>query len=466
MSSASSVRAPNSAPENVKDQAKRVAVIGAGPIGIETALYAAALGHSVAVYEHGELAASVQTWGHVTLFSPWRMNVSALGLRTLQQAGQAPFVDGPDGDRCPTGAELVDRYLRPLSQSAALAGRVKLRQRVVAVGRPWLLKGDRIGQAARAEHGFHLLLQSSAGDGSAPPTMEESIVAADVVIDCSGTFGCPNRLGQGGIPAPGERALCDRIWHHVPDILGADRDRFCGRRVLVVGGGHSAATAATLLGQLLLQPAGQGTTVSWASRDAAAEPYPQAERAGDDPLRERRRLHLAANAVTSQPGMQYLPATVVSGLRQRSDGAVEVVLTRRIDPTGLAAADRAPATVDASPQGETQTIVVDEILGLTGYGPDRSIYDQLQVHECYASLGPMKLAATLLGASGDCMAQPTPGPETLRNPEHHFFIVGAKSYGRNSAFLLQVGHAQIRSVFQLLHGRPDLDLYAGQAATG
>jgi hypothetical protein len=63
-------------------------------------------------------------------------------------------------------------------------------------------------------------------------------------------------------------------------------------------------------------------------------------------------------------------------------------------------------------------------------------------------------------AGGHCLAQPTPGPETLKNPEPSFFILGAKSYGRNSAFLLQIGHAQIRSVFQLLSGQPELDLYA------
>ena len=54
---------------------------------------------------------------------------------------------------------------------------------------------------------------------------------------------------------------------------------------------------------------------------------------------------------------------------------------------------------------------------------------------------------------------PRPDPRRSKNPEPAFFILGAKSYGRNSAFLLQIGHAQIRSVFQLLQTQPDLDLY-------
>jgi hypothetical protein len=61
----------------------------------------------------------------------------------------------------------------------------------------------------------------------------------------------------------------------------------------------------------------------------------------------------------------------------------------------------------------------------------------------------MKLAARLLGeTSADCLAQTPYGPESLRNPEPSFFILGAKSYGRNSRFLLQVGLRQIVDVFQ------------------
>ena len=79
------------------------------------------------------------------------------------------------------------------------------------------------------------------------------------------------------------------------------------------------------------------------------------------------------------------------------------------------------------------------------------------MHECYASLGPMSLAASLLaqsGAGGDCLAYPPPGPETLRNPEPGFFILGAKSYGRNSQFLLRTGWQQVDHVFGTLLATP------------
>ena len=73
----------------------------------------------------------------------------------------------------------------------------------------------------------------------------------------------------------------------------------------------------------------------------------------------------------------------------------------------------------------------------------------------------MKLAAALLGQnSPDCLDQTSCGPQTLINPEPNFYILGAKSYGRNSNFLVSVGLQQIREVFTIIGGREELDLYA------
>jgi hypothetical protein len=54
---------------------------------------------------------------------------------------------------------------------------------------------------------------------------------------------------------------------------------------------------------------------------------------------------------------------------------------------------------------------------------------------------------------------PAQGANTLRNPEPNFFILGAKSYGRHSHFLLRTGFEQVREVFTLITGKADLDLY-------
>ena len=99
----------------------------------------------------------------------------------------------------------------------------------------------------------------------------------------------------------------------------------------------------------------------------------------------------------------------------------------------------------------TNPVMVHRVLGLVGYRPDNSLYRELQVHECYASQGPIKLAAALLGeTSSDCLNQASHGADVLRNPEPNFFILGVKSYGRDSRFLMSVGFQQIRDVFSLL----------------
>jgi hypothetical protein len=103
---------------------------------------------------------------------------------------------------------------------------------------------------------------------------------------------------------------------------------------------------------------------------------------------------------------------------------------------------------------------VERVIGNVGYTPDTGLYRELQVHECYASLGPMALAAALLKhAGGDCLSIPAQGPNVLRTPEPNFYVLGAKSYGRNSNFLLRAGFEQVRDAFALLTGKADLDLY-------
>ena len=87
----------------------------------------------------------------------------------------------------------------------------------------------------------------------------------------------------------------------------------------------------------------------------------------------------------------------------------------------------------------------------TGFGPDDSLYRELQVHECYASRGPMKLSAALQGANAaDCLTTPAFGADLLANPEPDFYILGHKSYGRNPNFLLETGFKQVADVMGAL----------------
>ena len=86
---------------------------------------------------------------------------------------------------------------------------------MLAVGREGLLKHEAIGDARRAARPFRLLV--------ARPDGSEAIAHADVVIDATGTYGNPNRLGDGGIDAVNERAFEDRIERFLPALDDAAR---------------------------------------------------------------------------------------------------------------------------------------------------------------------------------------------------------------------------------------------------
>jgi hypothetical protein len=106
------------------------------------------------------------------------------------------------------------------------------------------------------------------------------------------------------------------------------------------------------------------------------------------------------------------------------------------------------------PDGTGETRRVDRVLSLTGYRGDLGLFRELQVHQCYATEGPMKLSAALLGAAGgDCLQQQSHGVEALLNPEPGFFLLGAKSYGRNTSFLLRAGWQQVDEVMGWLAAR-------------
>lgn len=385
----------------------RVAIIGAGPIGLEAALAAAARGDDVTVYERaGRVGGNVARWSHVRMFTPWDLNVSP---RVRAELGAA----APSGAGLPSGRELVDDLLEPLAALPQLAGRVRTGMQVVAVGRQGLLKHEEIASRARAACSFRLLLRDAVSGA-------ESVALADVVIDATGVSGTPNRLGDGGIDAPGEARFEDRIDRELLDPA-AEPAAWAGRTVLLTGAGHSAQTAARALAAFARDA--PGTRVVWAVR--AAEPTFGI--VAGDPLRERADLGAAAVDLLrgAQPDVAVLTGAVTEALRADGD---RIAVTLR--------------------NGGPRDVVVDRILALNGGVGDASIYRQLQIHECYASLGPMKLAATLGAPGGDCLAVPaTSGVDVLRNPEPNFFILGAKSYGRNSGFLLRAGWQQVDDVF-------------------
>ena len=410
------------------DTPARIAILGAGPIGLEAALYARFLGYEVDVYERGDVTENVCRWGHVRLFSPFSMNHSSLGLAAI--SAQDPNFQAPDNSELLTGREWAARYLQPLARTDLLADSLKLNTEVLGVGKNGILKHEAVGSDDRADATFHLLLRKR--------DKSEFTATADAVIDTTGVYGNPNWLGRGGIPAIGETRHKPRIISDLPDVLGHDRSRFSGKHTLVVGGGYSAATSIVALAELAAQE--PTTTTTWLTRPARSGtgPIPVID---NDSLPERARLATRANELAAGNGasIRHIQATIRSLQWVADDKSFQI-----------------ETDIEESP-----SIVCDSVVSHVGFRPDRSIYRELQVHECYASEGPMQLAGHIMGQSTlDCTQQDTGEPRALVCPEPDFYILGSKSYGRNSTFLFSLGLEQIRQLFSILADRDELDLYA------
>jgi thioredoxin reductase len=403
-----------------------IAIVGAGPIGIEMALRARAAGHEVKVYEAGRIGEHFRRYGTVRLFTPFRMNSTALGRERLRAAG----VELPDGEAILTGDEFRLKYLLPLSKLPDLDGSILEGSRVSAIAREGFSKSQSGGSSPRAERPF--LLQ-----------VEGATHRADVVIDASGVYATPNATGPGGLPAFGEESLGDLLECRLPDFT-----RYAGKRILLIGDGRSAANALAELDTLA-----QGTRVTWIHRErggSAFSPIPAAELEQLPVLRELDervgRIARGASWIERRPG-----ATVES-YRVLPSGGVEVTLN--------------------DPRKGTSRVEVDRVLALVGYRPDLSLFRELQIHLCYTSEGPMALAAAILAAQAKdptaqgCLGQAPHGPDSLKSPEPDFYVLGAKSYGRNPNFLLTVGHQQIEDVMTLIGRCPRPPVRSASPAHG
>src|SRR5688572_5323070 len=121
-----------------KSEPPRVAVIGAGPVGVEAALAAKAAGCRVSVYDRGQVGEHLARWGHARMFTPFGMNTTPLGLQTLRHERRAK--DVPTDNEFLTGRQFRESYLVPLSESEALLESMNPQTAVLAIGRAGSMK--------------------------------------------------------------------------------------------------------------------------------------------------------------------------------------------------------------------------------------------------------------------------------------------------------------------------------------
>lgn len=394
---------------NEQKQTYPIVIIGAGPVGLATAAHLVRKGETPLVFEAGTTVGSAMLqWGQVRLFSPWRYVVDQQAEALLTEQGW----HAPDLESYPTGRDVVEQYLFPLAQVPQIQTALRLHTRVTGVSRASM---DKVKTPVREETPFVVRVQDADG--------EEQDILARAVIDASGTYETPNPLGAHGLFALGERALHQHIFYGIPDVLGAQRARYAGRRVLVVGSGHSAQQTLLELARLAEQE--PGTQLAWAVRRPTVQ---QMFGGGEkDGLPERGQLGSRSQRLVESGQVRLVTGVQISALRQTDAGIVIAGEEERLGP-------------------------VDEIIAATGFRPDLSFLREMRLALDPSLESPTALAPLIDPNVHSCGTVYPHGVEELAHPEANLFLVGMKSYGRAPTFLMLTGYEQVRSIVAALTG--------------
>ena len=348
--------------------ARRLAVVGAGPIGLAAAIGAQDRGFDVTVFEAGEVGASLRTWGATRFFTPLRMNVHG----------------AIDDDSLLTGPEYAERILLPLAAKL----NVKTRTPVVSIARRGLARTDYAGHPLRAEKPFRIL------------TSTDEVFEADIVLDASGSTSPIPLQARGAASAQLIRTLGE---------LDARKNELRGKRVLVVGHGHSAANALTVLHDA-------GAEITWAVRTGNRNPC---EEIANDPLPERQRVVAAANALAQT-------------IRVERRASIESIEGTTVQLTG------------------GRSVEADAIVALIGYRPANDFTTELALETSPVSEGGARLYRAISNIT-DCLCVPKLAREDFASGEPNYFFIGARAYGRSRTFLLQTGFAQVETILESLN---------------
>jgi len=386
----------------------QIVIIGAGPIGMEAALYARFLGYQVTILEANEVGTHLRRRGHATMFTPFGENTTRIGKSAL--SAQDAELALPLDDQQVTGTQYLEQYLLPLAQSDLVADCLKPHHTVLSVARSSQTKRENFGQPERSATPLVTLAKDEQG--------HEHFFESDIVLDCSGVHGQPNYLGCGGGPAIGELAARPQIETGLIDAHGKDAARYANQQTLVLGAGHSAA--ANICQLSILARESLETHVTWVTRQEKAVGQSGPVKVNpQDPLPERTSVgHQANQLLVEENGhLTHWPATTIKSIH--------------FEPQN----DHFHVTLQGQHSG---VHTFDRVVANVGYRPNLEMLRELQLELCPA----------------------TEAAKNLVQPEPNFYILGAKSFGRDSSFLLADGFDQVRRVFAIIGDRENLDLYA------
>jgi hypothetical protein len=210
-------------------------------------------------------------------------------------------------------------------------------------------------------------------------------------------------------------------------VLGADQERYAGKRVMIFGAGHSAMNA--LLALADLSKIAPGTQATWVVRRSSIDKvFGGGE---NDGLPARGRLGLELRRLVDEGRFQLVTGFRTSRVVTTAEGVVVIGET------------------DA---GELTLRPVDELIVATGGRPDLRILSELRLSLDPAVESPTALAPLIDPNEHSCGTVRPHGEAELRHPEPGFYMVGSKSYGRAPTFLMMTGYEQVRSIAAALAG--------------
>ncbi len=433
-------------PEFAIDTPARLAIIGAGPAGLEAALYARFLGYDIAVFDRGRVVERLRSRRHLPTLQPFRSLCSPLGIQALE--AQHDGFQTPVADSSPTIGEWLDRYLLPLAATDLLADHIRENTEVLAVGRAGFLRGEMADDPDRGDYSFRVLFRASeerALEGRASEE-HERIEEFDGVIDASG-LDMPRFLGESGIPAIGELAArrCDKLpWRNVPpDLAGIDLETFRQQRIVIVG--ETLDAALSLRSACELSERFPQTRVTWITRRLVDvvdvdSPGPIEEPTGDfgDAVLQ---LIRDTNALARSPNrVQLLSGTAIHAMRamERESNAAPW----RLELIGKHAG----------------TLECDWLLGHVGFRVDERITSELHVRRCPAR-------DRVLGDALDIAMNPSRHRVSASDgviAEPHYHVIGNKRAGKPLGVTFAQCLEQIQRLFAILGDRPSLNLYANR----
>ncbi|MCZ0871840.1 NAD(P)-binding domain-containing protein [Peribacillus sp. AS_1] len=338
-----------------------VAIIGGGPVGLAAAAHLIKKGEKFIVLEAGEsVGSSILEWGHVQMFSPWQYNIDQAAKELLENAGWT----SPDEEALPTGRELVEKYLLPLSNLPEIKEQIMLQAKVVRVAKK---AHDKLKTGKRDTVPFQLYVEAN-GD--------TTVIEAKAVIDSSGTWTNPNPMLSNGIWTNAERQLHNEIHYGIPNVVQLE-NRYQNKTTLVIGSGHSAINA--LLGLATLQQKYSDTKIYWVLRKKQIhEVYGGQE---NDGLAARGELGIRIQQLVESGRINILTPFHINGVYPTND----------------------KITVVGELNGEEFTIGdIDEMVVSTGFRPDTSFLNEVRINldstvESIDTLAPLIDPNTLLG---------------------------------------------------------------------